>query len=289
LREGEAFELPFEVEKALKALLAHRLIVKKDDGSLQASTLGEVAAFKGIRASTAAKIAQFLDAARERAVDDLEVLHLLGLTEDGKGLYLNMSTAEQWSRTYEKMLAEVVQDSAGRLGEDLAQLVNPKLMLTYQEARLLKLALLLADWIQGENLSALEGKYQCYAGTIKGLAEEVSWLANAAAGIAEVLGCDPVLIKRLSSLADRLTFGVEVSCVELACLRVRGLGREKVKALARAGFDSRAAIQEADVKELAKVLAEEVALRLKEVVRPATLTSSTLIEKTFQRRRSSVT
>jgi helicase len=200
------------------------------------------------------RIASFLESAKEREAQDLEALHLLSLTEEGKRVNLPLSTAEHRSRVYESLVKEAVGDTVETLGEDLGRTINPRLMPTTQEAKSLKLALLLTDWTQGEPLSSLEGKYRCYAGTIKGLSEEMSWLADAAAAIAEVVGCSPSLRQRLTDLADRLVFGVDPQSLSLARLRLPGIGREEIKTLVRAGFDSKAALEETSSEVLRSIL-----------------------------------
>ena len=83
-----------ETEKALEALVKAQLVTVHDTGQLEATTLGEAAARKGIRATTAVKLARFFEASRGRQIADLELLHLLSLTEDGKRVHLPLSTAE---------------------------------------------------------------------------------------------------------------------------------------------------------------------------------------------------
>ncbi len=242
LNKDELSALSPRVDKALEALARYQLILSLDDGKLEVSTLGEVAARKVIRAATAVRMASFLESAKEREAQDLEALHLLSLTEEGRRVNLPLSSVEHRSRVYESMIKETVGEAAETLGEDLARTINPRLMPTTQEAKSLKLALLLTDWIQGESLPGLEDKYRCYAGTIRGLSEEMSWLADATAAIAEVVGCSPALRQRLTDLADRLVFGVDTLSLSLARLRLPGIRRDEIKTMVRAGFDSKAAL-----------------------------------------------
>jgi replicative superfamily II helicase len=254
LNKDELSALSARIDKALEALARYQLIFSLDDGNLEVSTLGEVAARKGIRAATAVRMVSFLELAKDREAQDLEALHLLSLTEEGKRVNLPLSSVEHRSRIYESMMKETVGVAAETLGEDLARTINPRLMPTTQEAKSLKLALLLTDWIQGEPLSGLEEKYRCYAGTIRGLSEEMSWLADANAAIAEVVGCSPALRQRLTDLSDRLVFGVDTQSLSLARLRLPGIGREEIKTLVRAGFDSKAALEEASPEVLSSLL-----------------------------------
>lgn len=254
-QRGKPTSLMPEVEKALAALKSAQLVTIGEDGRLEATTLGEIAARKGIRAVTAARLAQFFEAARGRAVPEVELFYLLSLTEEGKKVHLPLSVAEHRGRMYESKISEQVHESGEEPGADLGRLLNARMLPTTQEARSAKLALLLMGWSRGENLSGLEGRYQCYAGTIMALTEEVSWLVDAAAEIAEVMGWTPSA--QLADLAERVRLGVEPGCLELARAHVPGLSREDIKALVAAGFNSVAALHEASPEVLQSYLSPQ--------------------------------
>ena len=251
-QRGKTAALMAEVERALAALVRTQLVTLGEDGRLEASTLGEVAARKGIRAATAVKLARFFEAARGREVPELELFYLLSLTEDGKQMTVPLSPAEHRGRVYESKASEWAHEHGDEPGEELGRLLNSKMLPTAQEARAAKLALLLLGWIAGDGLSGLETRYQCYAGTIMALTDEVSWLADAAAEVAEVMGWTPA--KRLAELAERIRLGVDTASLALARARLPGLGREALKALVAAGFDSPAALRDAPPEVLERYL-----------------------------------
>ena len=251
-QRGKTAALMAEVERALAALVRTQLVSLGEDGRLEASTLGEVSARKGIRAATAVKLARFFEAARGREVPELELFYLLSLTEDGKQMTVPLSPAEHRGRVYESKASEWAHEHGDEPGEELGRLLNSKMLPTAQEARAAKLALLLLGWIAGDGLSGLETRYQCYAGTIMALTDEVSWLADAAAEVAEVMGWTPA--KRLAELAERIRLGVDTASLALARARLPGLGREALKALVAAGFDSPAALRDAPPAVLERYL-----------------------------------
>ena len=234
---------PDEAEQALNVLMKAQLINRSEDGRLEASTLGEVAARKGIRAATAVKLARFFESAQGRDVPELELFYALSLTEDGQKMQIPLSSAEHRGRGYESKVGEWIRERGYEPGDDLRKLLNARMLPTTQEARSAKLSLLLLGWINGDGLSSLENRCQCYAGTILTLTDEVSWLVDAAAEIAEVMGWAPA--KQLSELAERARFGVDPSSLELARAHLPGLNREEVQALVSAGFDSPRAVREA--------------------------------------------
>jgi helicase len=251
-KPAQAADTAQEVEKILDSLIQAQLLNRSEDGRLEASSLGEVAARRGIQAATAVKLARFFSQARDRAVPELELFHLFSLTADGKRVYVPLSTAEHRSRVYESMLNEQLPENDQPPGEELKRLLHASMLPTSKEVRSAKLSLLLNEWIKGDALSGLESRYRCYAGTIKALTDEISWLADAANEVAEVMGWTAA--DHLKDLADCVRFGVGPDGLALARAQLPGLGREAVRALVAAGFDSPSAVQEASSEVLAAYL-----------------------------------
>ncbi len=251
-----------EAARALDVLVKTQIINRAEDGRLEASTLGEVAARKGIRATTAVKLARFFESAQGRDVSELELFYTLSLTPDGKKMQIPLSSAEHRSRGYESRVGEWIRERGHEPGDDLQKLLTARMLPTTQEARSAKLSLLLLGWINGDPLSSLENRCQCYAGTILSLTDEVSWLVDAAAEIAEVMGWASAT--PLSELAERARLGVDLPSLELARAQLPGLNREAIKTLVAAGFDSLLAVRQASPEALAPYLSapQIAALRL---------------------------
>ncbi len=204
---GKTEALVGELEKILAALVRGQLISMSDDGRLEATTLGEVSARKGLQAATAVKLARFFAGVGSREIPELELLYLLNLTADGKRVYVPLSSMEHRGRQYEQQMSQALPDPNGEVGEEFHQLLHTKMLPTAQEVRAAKLALLALSWIAGEEMTELERHYQCYAGTIKTQMEHLSWLADAAAEIAAIMGWAPA--QRLKELAEH--FGVSAT------------------------------------------------------------------------------
>jgi helicase len=251
-QHGKLGALAAEVDKALDALIRAQLVTVGEDGRLEASTLGEAAARKGIRATTAVRLARFFETARGRTIPEVELFYVLSQTEEGKKTHLPLSNAEHRGRIYESKINEYVHDHGEDPGEELKRLLNARMLPTSQEARSAKMALLLLGWTKGEELSQLESRYQCYAGTIMATSDEVSWLVDAAAEVAEVMGWNPAA--QLAELAECVRFGVSPACLPLARAQLPGLSREDMKTLVEAGFDSPAALREASTDILERYL-----------------------------------
>ena len=211
---GKTDVLSGELEKILAALARGQLISLSDDGRLEATTLGEVAARKGMQAASAVKLARFFTGVGAREIPELELLYLLNLTADGKRVYVPLSSTEHHGRSYEQQMSQSLQASELELGEELHKLLHTKMLPTVQEVRAAKLALLALNWSAGEEIADLEQHYQCYAGTIKTQMEHLSWLADAAAEVAAVMGWAPA--QRLKDLAERLHLGVDTAGLAVA-------------------------------------------------------------------------
>jgi len=231
-RGGKTDGLSAEIEKILAALVRGQLIRADDEGRLEATTLGEVAARKGIQAATAVKLARFFAEAGSRDIPELELLYLLNLTADGKRVYVPLSNTEHRGRSYERQMSQRLQACGQEVGEELHDLLRAKMLPTAQEVRAAKLALLALGWIAGAEIADLEQHYQCYAGTIKTQMAHLSWLVDAAAEIASVMGWGPT--RRLSDLAERLRLGVDAAGLA-AARAVPEAGPEEIEALTTVG------------------------------------------------------
>jgi helicase len=227
-RGGKTDGLSAEIEKILAALVRGQLIRADDEGRLEATTLGEVAARKGIQAATAVKLARFFAEAGSRDIPELELLYLLNLTADGKRVYVPLSNTEHRGRSYERQMSQRLQACGQEVGEELHDLLRAKMLPTAQEVRAAKLALLALGWSAGAEIADLEQHYQCYAGTIKTQMAHLNWLVDAAAEIASVMGWGPT--QRLSDLAERLRLGVDAAGLA-AARAVPEAGPEVIEAL----------------------------------------------------------
>ncbi len=251
-QRGKMAGITAAIDKAFAALERAQLITVGNDDRLEASTLGEAAARKGIRAATAVRLARFFETAHGRAIPEVELFYFLSQTDEGRKTHLPLSSTEHRGRMYESKIGEYLHERGEEPGEDLKRLLNARMLPTTQETRSAKMALLLMGWAHGEELSQLESRYQCYAGAILTTSDEVSWLVDAAAEVATVMGWNPA--ERLAELAECTRFGVSAACLPLARAQLPGLGREDLRTLVEAGLDSPTALREADNEVLARYL-----------------------------------
>ena len=130
-----------------------------------------------------------------------------------------------------------------------------------------KKTLLLYDWIRGnKNVKTIEQEYNLYRGAIYRLGEGFSWLADSLAAIAENAGWKKGRkedLNRIKLLSNRLIEGVEEEGLNLANLYIPGLGRSYIGGLVEACYYDEEFLKEASEGELAKVVPERLARRIK--------------------------
>ena len=260
-RGGER-EREFErkLRSAAGLCLEEGLIERRDRGRLAATDLGRAAAVKGIAVDTAIHLARFARGHRDGAsgVHMLEILLCLAGTEDGERVYFNLSTEEQRSNRYPAMLDERARDLPGDVRERFSEAAG-RARVNYEDAKRLKKALILHDWLTDVPTREIENRFFCYAGSIAHMACEFSWLAESLAAIAQVCGWPEDQVGWLRSISEQLVSGAPAGGVEIARARVRGLGRARMAALVAAGLDTLDKIAAAPRKQVEKLLTKRVA------------------------------
>ncbi len=254
------------LDRSLKTLKRYRLIEEDRRGRINISSIGSVVALKGISCATADDLSFFLRDAKDRSVSDLEILHAAASSEDGRRIYLQMAKREHLSGKYEYMLKKRFSGQEDYIGSLLSRDIKSEILLSKTRAKAVKLALLLERWIQGKDTPSIERDFESYYGTIASAGEAMSWILDSASLIAKAVGAPGELQKRLSILSERLLYGVPEEGLELARLRVKGLGRAGIKRLITEGFDSIKAVHEVPLSLLSRVIPEKIAINLKEAV-----------------------
>ncbi|MGB8658392.1 MAG: DEAD/DEAH box helicase [Candidatus Zixiibacteriota bacterium] len=245
---------------ALEELIAEELLAKSEEALLP-SKLGTLCALKGISIHTGIRLKRRLK--RSCDFDVFTWLFSCLNTKDSDDIYVNVSFSEQQNRVYEHALNERY-GNVQPLADEIKSLLDSRTGFSAADTKRVKLAFILSEWITPESTFDLESKYSCRSGQIEQIGKRVSWLLDAAGGIARVLNSDKRLVHFLKRLSLKVNFGVDDAGVKLARLRVPGLGRDYVWALTRKGFCSLRQIRDAKAEELERVIPGKVAQRLKE-------------------------
>jgi len=242
-------------------------LISEDKKSISVTRLGKAAAAKGISVETAIEMAAF---AREHsdAADDinpLEILWCLSGTMDGENTYFNLATREYQSTEYTVLFREAIAalpySARQRFSYELDGVAT-----TYEVTKRIKKTLLLYDWVLGVKTREIETRFHCFSGSIRGLAGEFAWLAEAMASVADACNWSKPNVKRLSKLAEQLIGGIKEQGLDLTRLRVQGLGRGRIAALVDNGLDTIGKVLSAPFAELQKIVTKPVAERIQEYV-----------------------
>ena len=232
--------------------------------SLRVTEIGRICALQGISAESFVTLMQFLADIDPAHCDPWELIFLVTHNRELTELHFRLSQAafesgEYWRATQER--------NPGHW-ETLVKKSEQLLQSRFEVVKRLKMALLLLDWINGVSLQQLELKYsqfyrdKSYSGTIRGLAENASWMVRLLADVAAVRHAPPTTVQRLQTLARKLLYGVPETGVELAALHVPGLTRTMIMRLAQAGYISEEHVLDAELEELSRLMPKEIAFRL---------------------------
>ena len=283
-------DLEQETEEALERLQQEGLITK----DLSPTPEGVLICAKGISVSTYLYFKEYLEGKAGR-LSELEIITLLALSEEGKRFFIpfpqfnytaNKYNGNNWKYQYREKMQQLVLE----LGEEYKEIYQDILELEEEDQDLdtedylsIKKALLLYDWIGNKEIKEIEEENKLYSGAIQKLGEGFSWLSDALGGVAESLGWDKDKDKpgskknlmmgkdkikkynlgRIKILSERLAWGVTEEGLPLARLHIPGLSRSYINIMIREGFDNEGCLKELSEEELAKVLPQRLAKRIK--------------------------
>jgi helicase len=250
------------LDKKVEELVQNKMLLTTDHGkTVTASKLGALCALKGISVQTGLALKRKLEGTLD--FDPFSWFYDILDTKDGEEIYINVFFFEEESRVYEEALTQRYKNNQ-IANEKVKGLLERKIGFTHKETQLVKLSLLLSDWITFENTLDLENKYLCRSGQIDQIGKKASWLLDAACGIARILNSDKKLVSFLKNLSKEVNFGVDRRGLKLAKLRVPGLGRDYIWNLVENGFSDLNKIKDTKVNDLEKFIPIRVAERLKE-------------------------
>jgi helicase len=263
-------------DQSVEELIRDKMLLTTDNGkTVFASKLGALCALKGISVQTGLSLKKKLEGTLD--FDPFSWFYDILDTKDGEEIYINVFFFEEESRVYEEALTQRYRSNQ-TTNDRIKALLDRKIGFSHKETQLVKLSLLLCDWITPQNTLNLENKYLCRSGQIDQIGKKASWLLDAASGIAKVLNLNhkfppPLtgggkgegdIVRFLKRLSQEVNFGVDRRGLKLAKLRVPGLGRDYIWNLVENGFPDLNKIKDTKVNDLEKFIPIRVAERLKE-------------------------
>jgi replicative superfamily II helicase len=224
------------VDTALGICADGGLVKQGGRGRLTVTKVGKVAAARSVGAETASAFARWAKDAHGAPPAPIEVLMLLGQTVAGGGVYVRYSYREDREVDYKGELLGRV-DRAGLTDRPVFEAyASSSMALEDEDAKAVKKALMLQDWIEEIPTREIERRYETWAGSLKRIGEEYGWLCEGLAAICAACGWKIGWRGAIERLGERLSFGVHEDGLPVVRLRVRRLGRNLVPRLRETGL-----------------------------------------------------
>src|SRR5712692_3976936 len=263
---GEVFSARIRqiVDKCLTWWLLKRDIQER----LQATERGKVTAQMGISVDTCLNLLKWMDLCDPLRVSELEVLVAAAVTADAREIHVPLRRGEFRQSKYRNIFHKEVQNLAEGDKVLFKSILGPSHRPLFEQERAVKKALILYQWISSIPTREIEEAHGLFLGAIKKMGEEFSWLIEAISTLAKAEGWPEQVIKKMDLLGERLSFGVGPKGLELAKLRIRGLGRGFISRLVQDGYDSPKALSQLSVDELEKLVPPDLARRVAKKLSP---------------------
>ncbi|MCL4218356.1 MAG: DEAD/DEAH box helicase [Candidatus Hydrogenedentes bacterium] len=256
-------EMEFRVRAALNRVIDYGAVARTSTGRIEATPFGHAIAAKGITLNTARELAEWLSESETRDWLDLDLMLAAALTPDGRMVQVTLTTREYEQAEYPQRLKAAARDEELGPNVPLNRLRNCNLMPFFEEVRAIKTSLFLNEWIGEANPYDIEEDYYVFMGQIMAAAEQVSWLVDATAALAAASGAPETLVTRITELAERIQWGVSDEVLPIARLRLEGLTRSGLLALAARNLHQPDLIVQTSVDTLVQWLPRAAAHTLK--------------------------
>lgn len=227
-REEGAGTFKSRVEAAIDLCVSGGLLC--GETTLSLTRVGKACATKSLGVRTGIAFAAWAREAGGNSLSPLEVLTMAAMSPSGLGVVLKMPKKENRNAYRHEMVR--CAGATGVLDRPLFQAIAaPKMGPEEEAARAMKKALASLAWIEEADARTLESRFQVWMGNIESLGQEMAWLVDTLAPIADACDWPPARVAELATLAARLSFGVREDALELARLRVDRLSRGLIRAL----------------------------------------------------------
>jgi len=250
-----------ELDAVINEAVAKQLLVEREQGRLEPTGLGQIVAVHGIQPTTATRFARWFRHLGDRRPTDGELLLVAALTPDADDCPVPLSMRERASSVYAAAVGEIIGATAPS-DDFLREALDPPGGWTDTLVAALKKCVVLHHWIGATETEIIEEQSGMFAGTLTSLAQHFQWLVQALAAVVETLGGKRTVVAQARRLAERLYYGVEPRCLQLAILKVEAMTRGYLRVLIREGFESPEAVAEADPEQLARWIPKRVASEL---------------------------
>ena len=235
-------ECEFRIHAAVNRAVDADVMTRHADGRLEATPFGVAVATKGLIIDTACALKAWIAGSETRRWGPIDLILAAAMTADGRLLQVSLTAREYDHADYPGKLKRVTEDEDIAADVPLNRIRNCNLMPFFEEVRAIKTALFLDEWIDHASIRDLEETYCTMAGQILAAADQLSWLVDATAAIATVLGCNDLFIKQINTVSERVKRGLHDEALPLARVGGRSLSRNAILALFAHGLHTREAL-----------------------------------------------
>ena len=219
-------ECAFHIRAAVTRAVDAGVVSQASDGRLEATPLGLAVASKGITIATASALEHWIGQSETRFWPEIDLILAAAFTADGRMVQMSLTSGEYDHAGYVDLLKRLTEKEDITADVPLNRIRNCNLMPFFDEVRAIKVALFLMQWLDQASLKNLEETFSTMTGQIVAAAEQISWLLDATAGIANALGAAPEFASRITTLSERVQHGVPEEALPLARLQTPELSRK---------------------------------------------------------------
>jgi len=254
-----------DVDQAVDICISCSTVVEHE-GKLVITELGRTCASQCLHPKTAFAFFRWAQSAKDRFSTEFEMLVIAARSRDADDIYVTMSTEENRRAGYRD---QVLSRARGR---DIAQwavfqAVAKETHCIYEVNKRYKLALMMDDWIEELPIKKIEQGYRVWGGAVRRVAEEFDWLIHGMALVCEIAGWSEKQVDQAHDLSLRLTQGIGNDAVELARMKLRGVGRAVLRKLVDSKVCDQNALEESSEARLCEILGPKTGKKLFDLVR----------------------
>lgn len=236
-------EIELRIRAAINRCVERGVLASDAESGLSPTPLGTAIASKGITLETARMLEQWTVATERRELSSLELLFTAATTPDGRMPQVMLTAQEYDGADYAGQLRRMLDGIDESTELPVSRLLQQAAMPHFEDIRAAKIALFLGEWIEEAPLAELEENYNTMAGQVLSASEQVSWIIDAAAAIAQATGLRESYVDALQALALQVQHGLREAALPMAhALHECDLPRSALVALHTHGLHTPAAI-----------------------------------------------
>ncbi len=222
---------------------------------------GEIIATKGVSPETIEQLEQWLNIVRGRKRDELDTLFTASLTPDGWLPQFEFSYPEYQSQTYLQLLLQTPLRTPWDVVTPLQKFHQKLAEPDFYEAKGVKIAFVLREWIHGKPLSEIEEEFAVSAGQIVQAGARIGWIVDVIGQLAQLMSINNP--DEFRTLSDRVRYGLPEEGLSLARNYEGLLTRSQILSLISAGINTPEQILKTPASILAKHIPETLIGELK--------------------------